>query len=263
MKWFKHMVDSLNDPDILEAQEIFGDIGYIVFFKTLEVMAREFDVKRPGYNDFTLKTFAKLLRKNPKSFLKVLSFFQEKNRIFFKKYTKDGVDRIKLNCPKLKKLCDEWTKKQIRKNSGVTPDKLRPIEEEEEEDKENIYKNNKKSAIPKQLVDLSNRGMVPAIFLEKSEERGFTDEEAKVYFENFTQFFWAKREVKKYWHKDWVLTWNRWLLREKSGKAKIRAVVNEKYGHTTRDTKQPSNEDEERRKWEEMRAKIATKARAQ
>ena len=48
MKWFKHLVDSGDDPDIGKLIEMFGPRGYYMFFRTLEIMAREFDPEHPG-----------------------------------------------------------------------------------------------------------------------------------------------------------------------------------------------------------------------
>ena len=143
MKWFKHIATSLSDPDIFESISLFGGDGYLCFFGTLELMAQEFDVMTPGIVRVPFKLLTKNLQLSGRKVTKILSFFQQKTRKNTSKLPRLSFVRegpyIVLNCPKLKELCDEWTKKQLKKlgiNSGVTPDLLPPIEEEEEEEEE-------------------------------------------------------------------------------------------------------------------------------
>ncbi|MBU0959062.1 MAG: hypothetical protein KKB31_03905, partial [Nanoarchaeota archaeon] len=65
--------------------------------------------------------------------------FCEKNRRFF--ITENG-DKIDINCPKLKDMCDDWTQRQLRSYSEVTPKKPR-LEEEVEEEEDNNKKKKK------------------------------------------------------------------------------------------------------------------------
>jgi len=131
MRWFKHLVDSGDDPDILEAIELFGSYGYYVFFRTLEIMGREFKIKTPGYNDFSIEFLSKKYQKTWKKTEKVLLYFKSKKRIFFKIYReKNGRKnqlRIKLNCPKLRKQCDEYTDKRIKGKMKKRGNKNRDI----------------------------------------------------------------------------------------------------------------------------------------
>lgn len=122
MKWFKHLVDSGDDPDIDDAISVFGPDGYYVFFRTLEVMSREFDPKKPGKKTFSVQYFKKKFRISWRKVRTVLAFYQEKNRIFFKLSNDGRLDQVELNCPKLKELADEYTRKQIASLSGHTPD---------------------------------------------------------------------------------------------------------------------------------------------
>ena len=118
MKWFKHLVDSGDDPDIDDAVSLYGYAGYYVFFRTLEVMAREFDIENPGKNRFSVSFFRKKLRSNWGTTQEVLEFYQDRKRIFFSFENEKKMNMINLNCPKLKKLCDEYTKKQLVEKSG-------------------------------------------------------------------------------------------------------------------------------------------------
>ena len=84
MKWYKHLVDSGDDPDIDDAINLFGPAGYYVFFRTLEVMSREFDVNAPGKNVFSVKFFRKKLNVSWIKAQKILNFYNSKRRILFK-----------------------------------------------------------------------------------------------------------------------------------------------------------------------------------
>lgn len=123
MKYFKHLVGSGDDPDIGEAMERWGNLAYYVFFRTLEIMAREFDISNPGENTFNFlwffRRFLGLLSKN--KLKEILYYYNKKGRIYV---NIDG-DYITLNCPKLRSLSDEYTKKVSRQKSGQTPDSVR------------------------------------------------------------------------------------------------------------------------------------------
>lgn len=121
MKWFKHISDSLDDPFIFDLIDQFGGDGYLVFFGTLEVMAREFDMFSPGTCSISVRFLTKKLQLSAKKTLKILNFCDKNNRILIAR----AGDRITLNCPKLKDLCDEFTKKKLGRLSGVTPELLR------------------------------------------------------------------------------------------------------------------------------------------
>ncbi len=126
MKWFKHISESWNDPDIQDAIIEFGSLGYVVFFRTLEIMSREFHTDKPGENCFRTRSLMGLYHPfKPVSIQRVLKFYSDRNR-FEIHYGNDGkFDTITIKCPKLKILCDEFTQKQIKKKSGQTPDSNR------------------------------------------------------------------------------------------------------------------------------------------
>lgn len=137
MKWYKHIVESGDDPDIDDSITIFGSDGYYVFFRTLEVMGREFDISNPGMNTFSVEFLRKKYQVSWGKVVKILSFYQEKGRIFYELFNDNRLPSIRLNCPKLQELSDEYTQKGLKKMSGQTPDSCRDkvtIEEEVEED---------------------------------------------------------------------------------------------------------------------------------
>jgi len=101
-------------------------------------MGREFNVNTPGENTFSVEFLRKKYRVSWGKVVKILSFYQEKERIFYKLFKDNRLPSITLNCPKLQELSDEYTQKNIKKMSGQTPDPCRDkvtIEEEKEEEK--------------------------------------------------------------------------------------------------------------------------------
>jgi hypothetical protein len=163
MLWYKHLSASGNDPDIDDSVSKFGPAGYYVFFRTLEVMAREFDVKKPGFNRFSVEFFRKKFRISWQKTVKILNFFDQRKRIFMKHCELDGMPAIELNCPKLKKLCDEYTAKQIRILSGQNPDTIRTLSvTETETETETEYKRTIK-ALETRCLELNKMAECDAI----------------------------------------------------------------------------------------------------
>jgi len=138
MKWFKHISDSLDDPFIQDLMDDFGSDGYLVFFGMLEILSREFKVESPGKVELSRNYIRRKLRLSWHKCSTILKFC-EKNRRFF--ITENG-DKIDINCPKLKDMCDDWTQRQLRSYSEVTPKKPR-LEEEVEEEEDNNKKKKK------------------------------------------------------------------------------------------------------------------------
>ena len=78
MKWFKYLTNSLNDPDISELIKHFGSDGYLLFFGTLELLSRDFDVETPAKSTFDLDYLKENLRLSKKKITKILHFLNEK-----------------------------------------------------------------------------------------------------------------------------------------------------------------------------------------
>jgi len=116
VKWFKHISDSLDDPFIFDLIDKFGGDGYMVFFGTLEVMSREFNVDNPGICTVSERFLTKKLQLSRQKLVKILNFCEKKERIFVK-YDKGN---LTLNCPKLKNIMDNWTQKVLRSNLEAT-----------------------------------------------------------------------------------------------------------------------------------------------
>jgi len=148
IKWFKHISDSLDDPFIFNLIDRFGGDGYLVFFGTLEVMAREFDINSPGICQLSVKFLAKKLQISVKKLKIILKFCSENERIF----AEFNGCLLTLTCPKLKDMCDEFTRKVLNKKetdnakmSGASQDtnpinyplEVRSKKKEEEEEENN------------------------------------------------------------------------------------------------------------------------------
>ena len=133
MKWYKHITTSLDDPFIFDLIDRFGGDGYLVFFGTLEIMAREFDVNNPGICTISEGFLKKKLQLSRQKMVKILNFCEKNSRIFTTFH--DG--NITLKCPKLKDMADEWTKTQLRSNSGGTPSQEVEVEVDKEEESNN------------------------------------------------------------------------------------------------------------------------------
>lgn len=131
MKWFKHISKSRNDALIRDVITLFGLEGEHVFWRTLEVMADEFDIKKPGFNRFLVKSWSKNYEISTKKTLKILEYFKQKKRIFFVIKGNGKKQEILINCPKLRRLADNWTQKHLKKlrsDDEVNPKSRRPID---------------------------------------------------------------------------------------------------------------------------------------
>lgn len=145
MKWFKHISDSHNDPDLNVAWDKFGDKAVILFWITLELYAKEFDKNSADKDGFIPITnwfhFQNQTRMKRKSIQNVLVFFASKNRILLK----PDKDYVFIKIPKFIELADNYTrlrkyrKAQNDNKSIVISDNKMITSKEEEEDKE-IYK---------------------------------------------------------------------------------------------------------------------------
>jgi len=129
MKWFKHISDSLDDPFISDLIDEFGSDGYIVFFGTLEMLSREFDVKSPGKVTVSRNYFRRKVRLSWHKCSTILKFCEKNNRIF----ASENGSNVTLNCPKLEEMLDDWTKRKLSSHSVVTP-KILNAEEDIDKD---------------------------------------------------------------------------------------------------------------------------------
>ena len=108
MKWFKHISDSLDDPFIFDLISEFGGDGYLVFFGMLEVLARECDGDFTKLQPFSDKFLAKKFQLSVRKLSKILQFIKKNDRFLVEIEGKT----ILINCPKLRELQDDYSKKK-------------------------------------------------------------------------------------------------------------------------------------------------------
>lgn len=153
--WHKYIVGSLDDPDISDAIELFGSDAYLVFFGVLEIMSLEFNPKNPGNCTVSLSFLKKKLRLSVKKVTKILHFFSERQRIYFKIQNNLSLNMIELDCPKYKEIMAEYAKKLVEKHGKIlkNSEKFQNISDQEVEEeiekevikrKENNIKEKKK-----------------------------------------------------------------------------------------------------------------------
>jgi len=150
MNWFKHSVDSHDDPDISDAEDLFGDAGYTIFFKIIELYAREYNnTNSQGEISFSLGFLRRKLRKSSAKVELILNFYSKKQRIIFRK----GDGELIIKIPKFIDILDNWSKRKVTKTTEQLQSKDRattqPIRREEEKNKEE--KKNKDSSKKKKL----------------------------------------------------------------------------------------------------------------
>jgi len=142
------MVDSGDDPDIGAILDEFGFKGYYVFFRTLEIMSREFNIESPGELHATFNWFLSRYRRGiTKKFL--LNFFEFSSKLGRFQY-KINSKHIWIKNEKLKDLVDNYTTQILKDTSNKTKsnfkDSTKPRarsfkkKKKEEEDSKNIYK---------------------------------------------------------------------------------------------------------------------------
>lgn len=138
MKWFKHISDSLTDPDICDILDEFGSDGYLAFFGTLELIARNWNQNQDGFIYFSWKFIHRSTRLSPKKYQTLIT------SVFFSKRFTSKIDSsgLWIKCHKFNEYMDNWTDRQTKllcSNSVVTTEQLpNHIEEEEEGEVEDI-----------------------------------------------------------------------------------------------------------------------------
>jgi len=148
MKWFKHISDSLDDPFIYELIEEFGPLGYLVFFGTVEIYAREFK-PRPEWEMTISKRLllSKLQIKQSKTLEKVLKHIENSGKWLVKTEGR----KLTIRIPKFFDFLDESTLKKLRQNrkrSGNVPEAFLPREAEADVEEESTIEDTSVSSSP-------------------------------------------------------------------------------------------------------------------
>ena len=154
MKWFKHLADSHNDPDLCVAREKFGHAALTVFWLTLELYAKEFDHYDPGTDGFIRLSwvdYRNKLRIKTKQTEFILTFYQNRGRIISKR---DG-EYLLVKIPKFVDMADEYTarkmlkdKKNVGIQSGHSPENIQPEVEVDVEVDRDLKKESTASTTP-------------------------------------------------------------------------------------------------------------------
>ena len=146
MKWFQHSTDSHDDPDISDAEDMFGDAGYTVFFKMLEIYGREFNHLVDGKLTISQTFLRRKLRKRWTKVEQILNFYQTKGRIFLE----TNGSEVSIFIPKFIDIASNWSKRPKRKKSNYL---CRPSvvptakETETEKEKEESFTNVKQAKL--------------------------------------------------------------------------------------------------------------------
>ncbi len=111
MKWFKHLANSTSDPDLMESEVRFKSAGPYVFWRVVEILAREDALDGPLIMNF--KVFRSWFPSVSVNKLReILQYFGEKERITGKR---DG-ENIIIHCPKLLEISSGYALKLRRKS---------------------------------------------------------------------------------------------------------------------------------------------------
>jgi len=136
MKWFKHLSATHSDPDFMEAEMIFGTAGPYVFWRTLEILAKEDAVEEPL--EINKKVFRRYFPGIKSGTLwKVLGYYSDKRRI---NIVHKAEEYITIFCPKLCDISSDYSSK-VRRDSESTEVKYPPQKKKEnkkKKEKENI-----------------------------------------------------------------------------------------------------------------------------
>lgn len=156
MDWFKHPTGSHEDPDISDAEDKFGPVGYVAFFKILEIYGREFRrIDRNGGLELSKSKLSRNLRMKWKRIRLVLGFYQRRKRIFFSETEK----RIVFNIPKFITMASNWTKRESKAPTEAPTEA--PTAREEEVEKEEEKKKNKEKELEEKECNSSQATSSP------------------------------------------------------------------------------------------------------
>ena len=117
--WFKHKMDAGDDPFIHELMDKFGSDGYWVFFRTLELMRQNHNLKSPGNLDGTWTWFRAKFRLYRNSIKRILDFCDEKHK-FAVHY--EG-ERVYVKCYNFKEYMDRYTRRLLREKVDTISEK--------------------------------------------------------------------------------------------------------------------------------------------
>ena len=107
--WFKHKMDAGDDPFIIALMKQHGFKGYWVFFRTLELMRQNFNVKKVGTLHEDDIYFARKLQVQTKTVKNIYDFIHKRKK-FLVEY---GDGKIFVHCPNFKEYMDKYTRRML------------------------------------------------------------------------------------------------------------------------------------------------------
>lgn len=122
MKWFKHDTDASDDIKVRRLEEEYGNDGYAVFFKILEIIGKEGEKCRLNLEKYPKKWVSSRCHISEEKLSDILVFMGKITLICPKSLKKNS-----LYIPKFKKRADEYTKR-LRRKYGQGADNV-PLEE--------------------------------------------------------------------------------------------------------------------------------------
>ena len=122
MKWFKHDTDASDDIKIRRLEEEYGNDGYAVFFKTLEIVGKEGAKSRLNLEKYPKKWISSRCHISEEKLSEILEFMS-KISLLCPKSLKKNI----LYLPKFQERADEYTKR-LRRRYGQATDNV-PLEE--------------------------------------------------------------------------------------------------------------------------------------
>jgi hypothetical protein len=177
MKWFKHISDSLDDPFIFDIIEEFGPVGYLVFFGTIEIYAREFKPEKDWFLSISFRLLTQKLQiKRPLRVKKVFLFIQKYNNWHIKY---DG-KKVHIHIPKFMEFLDDTTLKKLRAirnkrllNSGMIPESFPPKDVDVDVDVDVKSKKTPANAAPKKFTPLKKPSEIEKLCQEIEDKKLF------------------------------------------------------------------------------------------
>ena len=115
MKWFKHDTDASDDIKVRRLEEEYGNDGYVVFFKTLEIIGKEGTKYRLNLEKYPKKWVSSRCHISEEKLSEILEFMS-KISLICPKSLKNNM----LYVPKFRERADEYTKRLRRKSEQDT-----------------------------------------------------------------------------------------------------------------------------------------------
>lgn len=220
MRWFKHLSASHDDEKL--ASILFRENGlelYGFYWLITEIIARQMDTSNQTYLEYSNRKWASFAGVSPKKFQKFAETLS-KVRLFSVKFSGKN---IKIDCPTLLKIRDEYSRKKynsdnqlqsnnVRTNSGQTPDNVAPdtdtdTEGESKEDVNNKpTKNNTTHPISKNPFSNSDLKTLcekfPTVDVNMSLTRFIDHRTSKGFRIDLESFeLWLEKDKEKGWNK--------------------------------------------------------------